>query len=126
MAYGMDQLRKAGKAISDFDTAYANKISEGVKANMAKGGPLAMTEGIRGMTSGIPIKDIYNRPDNKPENAKEYIENAGYENAVMLANVASRYALPAGGVTLAGKALIDLTSYFGGPADQQEPGQLSM
>ena len=36
------------------------------------------------------------------------------------ANVASRYALPAGGVTLAGEALYDLATGFGGTADQPE------
>ena len=41
-------------------------------------------------------------------------------------NLGYRYGLPAAGVTLAGKALIDLTSAFGGAADQPEPNTLTM
>ncbi len=45
---------------------------------------------------------------------------------VFSANVASRYLLPAGGVTLAGKGLYDLTTQFGGKADQPEENTLSI
>ena len=41
--------------------------------------------------------------------------------AAVGANVASRYALPAGGVTLAGKGLYDLTQMM---MDQQTSGTL--
>ena len=49
-------------------------------------------------------------------------------NAGMIggANLGVRYGLPAAGVTLAGKALYDLTVAFGGGADQQERGQLPL
>ena len=46
--------------------------------------------------------------------------------ALVGANIASRYALPAGGVTLAGAALMDLTTAFGSMADQPEPMTLGM
>ena len=48
------------------------------------------------------------------------------QRSVMGANIASRYALPAGGVTLAGKGLYDLTAAFGNEADYQEPGQMPL
>ena len=41
-------------------------------------------------------------------------------------NVASRYMLPAGGITLAGKGLYDLTAAFGNGADYPEQGQLPL
>ena len=46
--------------------------------------------------------------------------------AIPAANAVPKYVLPAAGVTLAGKGLIDLATSFGGPADQQQPGQINM
>ena len=125
MAYGMQQLRKAGKALGDFDAAYAGKIEEGVLANMATmPGPRGVLEGFRGLTSAAPIRDTMKW--HGAETPQEYIQAGALNAGVAAANIASRYALPAGGVTLAGKALYDLTTQFGGVADQQEPGQLSL
>lgn len=45
---------------------------------------------------------------------------------VFAANLASRYLLPAGGITLAGKGLYDLTTQFGAIADQQQPSELPL
>ena len=126
MYHGRDMLRKAGQRIMDFDAAYAKKIEDGVKRNMEGGGPLAITEGIRGMTSGVALRDTFNRPGNNPENIKERVMLHAMEGGVAAANIASRYALPAGGVTLAGVGLYDLAAQFGGPADYQEHNQLSM
>lgn len=121
----LEQLRKAGKALQAFDTAYADKIEEGVKANMAKmPGPRGVLEGFRGMTSAVPLDQIY--VDQGASNAKERAMSIAMNTGVFAANAGSRYLLPAGGVTLAGKALYDLTTQFGGAADQQEPGQLSL
>ena len=46
--------------------------------------------------------------------------------AIPAANAVPKYVLPAAGVTLAGKGLMDLATAFGGPADQQQPGQISL
>jgi len=125
MAYGMQQLRKAGKALQDFDTAYADKIEKGVQENMANmPGPRGVLEGFRGMTSAVPLDQIY--VDQGASNAKEKAMSIAMNTGVFAANVGSRYMLPAGGLTLAGKGLYDLTTQFGGTADQQEPGQLSL
>jgi hypothetical protein len=58
------------------------------------------------------------------------------DSALLAANIGSRYLLPAGGVTLAGKGLYDLTQglyaaasatpVFGGPEDGAQPGQLPL
>ena len=75
------------------------------------------------LDSAVPIADALHGGQADIQTEKALIAAM---NRVAGMNVASRYALPAGGVTLAGKALMDLTAYFGGPGDQQEPNQLSM
>ena len=115
MAYGLEQLRKAGKALDNFDRAYANKVASRIDPHKH---PIAE------MGSAVPISDALQggSADTPTEKALLVAMNAGVAGM----NVASRYALPAGGVTLAGKALYDLTMQFGGVADQPEPNQLSM
>ena len=79
------------------------------------------------MGRAVPLADIYKK--DPTAQADSFVEKMGLhamDAAVMTANVASRYALPAGGVTLAGKALIDLTAAYGGAADQPEPMTLAM
>ena len=125
MAYGREQLRKAGKALQNFDTGYADKIEKGVLDNMENmPGPRGVLEGFRGMTSAVPLDKIF--VDQGAENAQERALSIAMNTGVFAANVGSRYLLPAGGMTLAGKGLYDLTTQFGGIADQQEPGQLSL
>ena len=114
MAYGMGQLRKAGQALADMDRAYANKVASHIDP---KKHPLAE------MGSAAPLVDIFG---GTADSQAESIMLGAMNTGVMAANVASRYALPAGGVTLAGKGLYDLAVGFGGPADGQEPNQLSM
>ena len=115
MAYGMEQLRKAGRAISDFDRAYAQKLGERIDPH---------TQPFREMTQAVPLSDIYKgiEADSQVENVLGHVAATG----VGAANAAVRYALPAGGVTLAGVALMELAEQFGGPADQPEPMQLTM
>ena len=115
MAYGMEQLRKAGRALDKFDRAYASKIASNIDPHKK---PIAE------IGSAVPIADalLGGRADTPTEKALLVAMNAGVAGM----NVASRYALPAGGITLAGKALYDLTVEFGGLADQPEPNQLSM
>ena len=129
MSYGrqtaMDGLRKAGMFLGDIDEQYANKIEAGAMKNMERGGILEITEGIRGFTSGVPLRDTWHG-FSKTENRKEVMQQAAMDLSVMGANVASRYALPAGGVTLAGKGLMDIAAAFGGAADEPAPNQLPL
>ena len=111
-------LRKAGKSLNDSDRAYANKLGERIDPNKRP---------FVGMTSTLPLQTIFDgikegRADSQAEKVLGTVMDAG----VLGANIASRYALPAGGITLAGKALMDLTAAFGGPADEPEPMTLSM
>ena len=88
MAYGMNQLRKAGRALSNFDDKYADAAwNEDVPELFQVGHVVSL--GMPGPTG----------------------HNVG-DAAIKAANFASRYALPAGGVTLAGKGLYDLTGMF--------------
>ena len=121
MAHGremiMGGLRKAGTALNNFDTAYAKKVEESIGPNKV----------FRGITSAVPIYDVFD-PNNpgRADTRMEKIGLAAMNTGVFASNVASRYALPAGGLTLAGKALYDMTVQFGGAADQPEQHQLPM
>ena len=94
-------LRRAGEAIRSFDDAYAAKVGDLTDNPFVK------------MTSGFPV--TYAPAGTMKEKAVGY--------GILGANVASRYALPAGGVTLAGVALNDLTQRM---MDQQSSGTIDM
>ena len=106
-------LRKAG----ELDERYAKAIDNRFGYSKGKGGVVG---GLAGLTSAVPIKDVFNRPGNNPEGVKEHLINAAMEGGVAGANIAARYALPAGGVTLAGVALYDMTQQLMG--NQQSTG----
>ena len=134
-------FRKAGQAlqgfgqqIADFDAAYANA------ADNRKG------DYFMQMGHNQPLSKFFN---NEPDTqlAKDHgmkglgpmvygpdasmLTKVGTQAAnvgIAAANVASRYALPAGGAVLAAKGIADLATgnAFGGAADQPEPSQLRM
>ena len=95
-----DGLRKAGSSLREFDDAYAAKVREGAS-------PFVQ------LTSGFPI--TYAPGGTATEKAAAY--------GMMGVNAAARYALPAGGVTLAGKGLYDLTQMMMG---QQTSGTIDL
>ena len=84
--FAKGQVEELGRDIRKFDDAYAAKVAEGAH-------PLVQ------MTSGFPI--TYAPEGTAAEKAAAY--------GMLGVNAAARYALPAGGVTLAGKGLYDLT-----------------
>lgn len=98
-------LRFAAEKLNQMDTAYADRLYREDKP-------------YRTMTSGIPLSEINGyTTTNEYENAGgfgprtrvEQFKGRLGDTLYGAANVASRYALPAGGVTLAGKALHDLS-----------------
>jgi hypothetical protein len=121
MAYGMDKLRKAGQALRDFDDAYSNKIANFYESRYEKSGKTqadAMKEGLGMMLGGaLPStrktgmevtpnsKGEYNKVEQGLANVLDYALPA--ESAVV------KYVLPAAGVTLAGKGLIDMANVIG-------------
>ena len=96
--FAKGQVKELGKDIREFDDAYAAKVRD-------------VTNPILHPTSGFPV--TYAPVGTMAEKAIGY--------AAIGANVASRYALPAGGVTLAGVALNDLTQRM---MDQQSSGTI--
>ena len=92
-----DKLRKAGSSLREFDDAYAAKVAEGAH-------PLVQ------MTS-----DSQSRMHRPAQQRRRQPHTGCWVNA------AARYALPAGGVTLAGKGLYDLTQMM---MDQQSSGTI--
>ena len=97
-----ERLRKAGEAIRDFDYAYAQKV-------MNSDAPVVVK-----VTSGVPLFHSFEGIHNATEQAAA--------TGLKAASAASRYALPAGGVALAGKGLYDLTQMMMG---QQTSGTIS-
>ncbi len=129
MSYGrktvMGGLRKAGQFLIEKDEQYAQKIRGGANENInSMPGPLGVLEGYRAMSSGTPLNQIY--VDHGATNRSERAVSIGANTAMMLSNAGARYALPAGGVTLAGKGLMDIAASFGSPADEPEPNQLPL
>lgn len=115
MAYGMKTVRKAGqnigKAILDADEKYADAAAAASPTEIGK------------LTSGVNMREIIDNVT-APSEAETAIERAaeiGLRAGIPAANLASRYALPLGGVTLAGKGLIDLTAIMQG----QSSGELA-
>ena len=140
MSYGrqtiMDAIRMAGSKLNQIDTAYADAL---VPKNLDQ--PQNMMDivnafGLYGRA--LPLSDVkgaipagFDAPYRSiggqgPITAADARVQSYMDAAIMGANIASRYALPAGGVTLAGKGLYDLTAAFGNEADYQEPGQMPL
>ena len=150
MAYGMQQLRKAGQYLKDFDRAYAEKARGGMVDDDPRiaqyGTPLADIMGsdrARYMAENAQPGqwmggDIATETVNPWTGAREAavpvsaIDDLGVwhhrmmDASQMAQNVAVRYGLPAGGLTLAGAGLYDLTASFGNGADYPEEGQLPL
>ena len=121
MAYGREQLRKAGEALSNFftkvDDAYSAKIVDmymGPKDNPRSYTDNPMLGAAAGMAAafggGMPLSKIK--------------EMQHRENKIAAATGAvAKYGAPAVGIGMAVKGAADI---YGGFADQQEPNQLSM
>ena len=114
------------KALLSLDRAYAYKLQEGA------GGA-----NLGGYTRGAPLEQFFQGPV-MPMSAYEGAYGIGprelsetqigkmVDAGLFATNVASRYMLPAGGITLADKGLYDLTAAFGNGADYPEQGQLPL
>ena len=116
MAYGKEQLRKAGEAIRSFDDSYSAKIREMYKG---KGGVAGVAMGFMGGHPSFRKGEVKDAPGGQ-------VGRAIAEYSLPAINAVPKYVLPAAGVTLAGKGLYDLATQFGGAADYPEPNQLSM
>ena len=98
------------KAIADFDRRYAGKVME----NLGGSGEAP----IREMLTAQPFADKVERTPNR-DNMSAIAEEIMIGGVKSL-NLGYRYGLPAAGVTLAGKALLDLTGAY----EQQTTGTI--
>ena len=108
--------KQAGRGLRNMDDAYSAKIGElYTDANPAVQTAAYMVGGAHpSLRKAIP------------EGMEDGLAKTALEYAIPAANAVPKYVLPAVGVTLAGKALVDLTNGFGGAADQPEQATLPM
>ena len=113
-------LLEKARGVDDAYTARINKMYEGsnpavrTAAVLAGGGHPSLRKG--------EVEHLVYGPETRMQrgarNAMEY--------ALPAASAVPKYVLPAAGVTLADKGLMDLAASFGGPADQQQVGQIPL
>ena len=116
MAYGMNQLRKAGTMLREFDDSYAKKVQEmyipSDVAELREKHPVdvSIRAGLQAVLGGQAARDM--KLGLKP-GFEDNIFAQGAERALSLGvpaiSTAVRYGAPVAGVTLAGKGIIDLT-----------------
>ena len=92
-------MRRAGEALMDADAKYARAVDISAYSPSLQAGH-AMP--LRDIVDAVPIGD----------GVMNQVLGHGVRSGLMGANVAARYALPLGGMTLAGKGLMDLTGMF--------------
>lgn len=128
----MDSLRKAGTKINAFDQKYADAVKQRVH-----GGDHSGTKGLIGDILGARAGDVeINEEALNLVPLLAQLGARGTQYGIPAAGYAARYAVPAVGITLAGKGLFDLsqglyamaaeTPVFGGPEDGAQPGQLPL
>ena len=93
-----DLGRKAMQMLYDFDRGYAERLPEG---------PTQVGD-LLGIT---PIEDFI-RMEQVGKTPSQKVMLGAYKVAGVGSNLGVRYALPLGGLTLAGKALYDLTQDY--------------
>lgn len=97
-----EQLRKAGKALQGMDDAYSAKI-----AQMYEGSNPAVQAAAYMVGGAHP-----SLRKAQPEGAEGPVK-AMLEYGIPAVNAVPKYVLPAAGVTLAGKGLIDMANVLG-------------
>jgi len=105
----MQMLRAGGQKLDNFDRGYVERIKQDAP-NISK---------ARGLTTQVPLGDVMAHEFVYGGNPQidTYLNGMVYGSGA--ANLASRYALPAGGVMLAGKGLADLTNGLYDVASEQ-------
>ena len=119
-----ENLRKAGRKLADMDEAYAGKVEDFIGGKPQEKTPSRM-EALRGLVSGVAGAthrntgmDWEGKTPTKGEQRKAKAAQVG----VIGAGYGIRYGLPAAGVTLAGKGILDLAAQF----NQQTSGTIEI
>ena len=117
---GSEVKRKAGDMLNSiidklrtFDDSYTARINR-----MYEGANPAVQAAVVVAGGGHPTlrKGSIDGLEGAAQTAMEY--------ALPVASAVPKYVIPAAGVALAGRGVMDIAAGFGGPADEQEPGQL--
>ena len=126
MAYGREvltnALRKAGEELRSFDDAYSQKVA--AMYSGANPGVQAAAYVVGGAHPSLrkgQVDRVYG-----PETRMQQVGRTAMEYALPAANAVPKYVLPATGVTVAGKGLIDIATALGGGSDQQTEGTLTL
>ena len=106
-----------------FDDAYSAKIRD-----MYEGAPAPVQAAGNSFLGGHPSLRKGQPLPSDDGTVPEGMAAAAIEYGLPAINAVPKYALPAAGVALAGKGIMDLATgnAFGGAADQPEPQQLRM
>ena len=131
-----DMLKQIVESLQGADDKYSARIRDMYKdAN-----PVVRTLGT-GIGGGLPslrkatlspftdnpvVRDKMGRPVGRygPETYIGQKQRQLVEYGLPAVNAVPKYIIPAAGVALAGRGVMDFAAGFGGPADEQEPGQL--
>jgi hypothetical protein len=126
----MEKRRKAGDMINrvidslrGIDDDYTTRINDMYKGS----GPIMepfgamLGGGHPALRKGVVEQDIYG-----PERRITQGVRQAVEYALPAISAVPKYVIPAAGVALAGRGVSDIVDSFGGPADQQQPGELSL
>ena len=133
-----DMLRQIIESLQSADDKYSARIRD-----MYKDSPKLTRVLGQGIGGGIPSlrkaelgyftetpmpKDARGMSTGRygPETATEQIKREIVQYGLPAVNAVPKYVIPAAGVALAGRGVMDIAAGFGGPADEQEPGQLSI
>ena len=119
-------VRKAGTALNDFDKAYARKFDRAPNGFVDLAGLYGRGIPLSESKRSVAMSEYEARGGEGPRTREEARTGSAADAAVFTANLASRYLLPTGGITLAGKGLYDLTVAYGSSADQPQPAELRL
>jgi hypothetical protein len=110
-----DMLESIINKLREFDDSYTSRINR-----MYEGTNPAVQAAAVMAGGGHPSlrKGEIDGPGGAVQTAMEY--------ALPVASTVPKYVIPAAGVALAGRGVMDISAGFGGPADQQESGQISL
>ena len=112
----MNRLRGVGQQLGDLAARYAQAVDKRFGLSQPGAGNAKALQGLR---SAVPIRDVFGQ--GQADTMQEKAMLAGIDAAVLGSNLVSRYALPVGAVTLAGKGLYDLTQML----NQQSSGTIA-
>ena len=114
----------------DWDEAYGKKVSDFIdyrdKEQNRSGWIPFIRSTVAGVAGSAPrkVKVEWEEGENPTRRQKAYAKAT--EIGVIGAGLGIRYGLPAAGVTLAGKGIMDLTAQFNSMGDQQTGSEIGM